>query len=388
MFENELEQFRDRHRLRWVQSIDNAPGPLVTIDGKRQLLFCSNNYLNLAADARLRKAAMTAVEKWGVGAGASRLLAGSTTAHDVLENRLAKFVGCEAALLLTSGYQANVGVIPALVHEGDLILSDELNHASIIDGCRLSGAKVRIYPHRDAQACQMLLAQERGDYRRCLILTEGVFSMEGSIAPLPDLLGLAQQFDAMLYLDDAHGLGVLGKNGRGIFEHFEISFDPARVIYMATLGKALGSFGAFVAGPKSLREFLVNQARSFIFATALPAAILAAAQAAVEILEESNDLVEKLRNHSIDFSQGLRRLGFSNPSQSHPTPIQPVVVGSEKRAMDLAQNLFDRGVYVRAIRPPTVPENKCRLRFSLMAGHSPMHLQQALDALEKALQTL
>jgi glycine C-acetyltransferase/8-amino-7-oxononanoate synthase len=389
MFEDELNHIKKQNRFRRLQALETAQSPQVQMNGKTYLLFCSNNYLGLAVDPRLSAAVKKATEFWGWGAGASRLLSGNSTLHQKLEEELARFVGFDSALLFNSGYQANCGAIPALMEKGDIIFSDSLNHASLIDGCRLSRARVVIYPHRDADKLEKLIKTQMGSYRRKMIVTESVFSMEGTLAPLSLLKDLALRYDSLLYVDDAHGLGVLGRQGQGSSHHFAFPGEDSdfkdRCILLGTLGKALGSFGAFVAGSRELKEVLVNKARTFIFSTGLPPALCAASLQSLEILQSDLSLLENLRRNCRIFSQGLKDLGFPVGEENSFIPIQPVILGTEKRALKVAEQLMEQGIFVRAIRPPTVASNQCRIRFSLMASHSIEDLDQALEALKRSI---
>ena len=374
-----LAHLAERGLLRDPPTISAVRGPRVTIDGREVLSFCGNDYLGLANDPRLAEAAATAMEAGGFGSGASRLIAGTREAHTTLEGAVAAFKGCEAALVFGTGYQANVGVISALVNQGDALFSDALNHASLIDGCRLSGAAVHVYPHADMGALSALLHGEQ-HARRKLIVTDGVFSMDGDLAPLPSLCGLAEAHDAWLMVDDAHGTGVVGRGGRGTAAHFELSHRVP--VQVGTFSKALGGFGAFVAGSRTLRDYLVNTARSFIFSTAPPVAHAAAALAALEIVAHDPDRRDALTQRATGLRGGLRELGFDVPKGE--TPIIPVRVGKPERTMQLSAALFERGVFVQGIRPPTVPPGTSRLRVTAMATHTEADIAFALQAFADA----
>lgn len=373
MFELDLAQKEQQHLLRNLVRLESSQGPRVTVDGKPVVLLCSNNYLGLAEHPALQKAARDAMERYGFGSGAARLISGNSELHEELERRIAAFKGAESAILFNSGYAANTGVIPAVAGEEDLVLSDRLNHASIIDGCRLSRARTEVFRHRDMDHLESLL-RSNTTARRRLIVTDGVFSMDGDIAPLPDLVRLAERYDAILMVDDAHATGVLGKQGRGTAEHFGLE---GRVhIQMGTLGKALGSFGAYVAGARDVVRYLLNTCRSYLFSTSLPPAVCAASIAALDVLEAEPLLREKLRENRNRLAHGLASLGVSTaPSE---TPILPLMVGSSAQALQASQMAFAQGIYVTAIRPPTVPDGSARLRATVMATHSEEDIDQAV----------
>jgi 8-amino-7-oxononanoate synthase len=365
MFEKELAQLEHDHLLRQPKVIDSYDGPRVTIAGRSLLLMCSNDYLGLANHPSLEKAASLAMGRYGFGSGASRLVSGTSALHRELEERIAEFKGTDSALLFNSGYAANTGIIPALAREGDVILSDSLNHASIIDGCRLSRARVKVYAHKDMGHLEDLLKKGRAAARR-LIITDGVFSMDGDIAPLPDLVLLSEKYDAMLMVDDAHATGVLGRTGRGTAEHFGLE---GRVhIQMGTLGKALGSFGAFAAGRKDVITLLMNRARSLIYSTALPPSVCAASLAAFAITEQEPRRRESLWKNRERLVSGLTSIGISIGSSQ--TPIIPLLIGDSDKALQAGTRLFDNGIYAAAIRPPTVADNTSRIRMTLMSTHS------------------
>jgi 8-amino-7-oxononanoate synthase len=374
----ELARLEGEGLKRALTILGSGSSPWVRVNGREALLLCSNNYLGLASHPRVVAAAQEAAATWGYGAGASRLVSGTLELHSRLEEGLARFLGAEAALLFSSGYLANLGVIPSLAGPGDVIYSDQFNHASIVDGCRLSGAQVMVYPHADARALEALLAASEG--RRRLIVTEGVFSMEGDIAPLSELVSLARRYDALLMVDDAHALGVLGPGGRGTPEL--LGMGGQIPILVGTLGKALGGLGAFVAGSHELRDYLLNKARSFIFTTALPPPVMGGALAALEVVREEPERRQTLLEKAEYLRRGLKALGFNILGAG--TPIVPALVGSPTKTVLLSQLLLEEGVYVQAIRPPTVPEGECRLRCSVMATHSWEDLERALRAFAKA----
>lgn len=361
---------------RHLEPLDSPQGAVVTLGGRQYLNFSSNDYLGLAAEPALARAAAAALERHGTGAGASRLVVGDTAAHASLERALARFEGAEAALVFNSGFAANTGVLPALLGPGDVVFSDALNHASLVDGCRLSRAQTVIYPHCDAAALGELLRAHPG--RRRLVVTDAVFSMDGDRAPVRALRALCDQHGAGLMVDEAHATGVLGATGAGLCELEGVRPD----VLMGTLSKALGSFGAYVAGSAALREVLLNRARAFVFSTALPAALCAASEAALEHLRRTPALRERLGRNLQAFAAGLRGLGLAaEPSSA----IFPVVLGAPARAVEAAQALRDARVLVKPIRPPTVPEGTSRLRFALSAAHTPQHLERALEALAGVL---
>lgn len=377
MFEKELSEIKKNGLYRILRIVESAQSSRIVIDGKEVLLLSSNNYLGLANHPRLKEAAKEAIDRYGAGSGASRLISGNNILYKELEERIAAFKNTAAALVFNSGYMANISILPTVAGEGDLILSDELNHASIIDGCRLSKAEKIIYRHKDTRHIEEVLSKNKD--RRSLIVTEGVFSMDGDIAPIPEIIDIAKRYSAMVMLDDAHATGVLGRNGIGTGGHFGIK--EGIDIHMGTLGKALGTFGAYVAGSKSLIEFLINRARGFIFTTALPPSVLASAIAAIQILEEEPHLIKNLWINRNYLADGLKNLGFN--IMGSETPIIPIFIGSIEKALKMAERLFEEGIYIPAIRPPTVPEDSCRLRLTVMATHTKEELDIALKAFEK-----
>lgn len=377
MFEKELLDIKNKGLYRRLRSVESEQASKVVIDGKEVILLSSNNYLGLANHPKIKEAAKEAIDKYGTGSGAARLISGNCILYKELEEKIAEFKNTEAALVFGSGYLANIGILSTVVEEGDLILSDELNHASIIDGCRLSRAEKIIYRHKDTRHIEEILSKNKT--KKILIVTEGVFSMDGDIAPLPEIIALAKRYSAMVMVDDAHGTGVLGKKGKGTAEHFGI--EKGIDIHMGTLGKAFGGYGAYAAGDKGLIEFLINKARGFIFTTALPPSVLASAITAIEVLEEEPHLIKRLRENRDYFVSGLKALGFDTIGCE--TPIIPILIGSAKKALKMSEDLFEQGVYVPAIRPPTVPEDTCRLRLTVMAAHTKEDLDIALMAFEK-----
>jgi 8-amino-7-oxononanoate synthase len=364
-----------RRRLRPLSSGSDAE---VMIDGRPALLLCSNNYLGLASHPALRAAAAAAIERWGCGTGASRLIAGDLELHTMVEARLAAFKGTEAALLFPSGYQANVGAITSLVGRGDHVFSDALNHASIVDGCRLARATVHVYPHCDVRTLERELAATPRGGRR-LIVTDSVFSMDGDRAPLGALVALAEAYHSWLMVDEAHATGALGQRGAGLAEA-EGLVDRVTV-HMGTLGKALGSAGAYVAGTRALVDLLVNRARSFVYTTGLAPASVAAAGAAIELVQAEPERRRALAANAGRLREGLRARGVEVWGDTH---VVPVVVGDNRRALDLAEALLARGVLAHAIRPPTVPAGTARLRLTPMATHTAAQLDRAVDAIAEA----
>jgi 8-amino-7-oxononanoate synthase len=377
-FRAALERIRRADRLRSIQPADGGAGPRIDRDGRSLVNFGSNNYLGLAEHPRVKAAAIRAIDREGVGAGASRLLTGDRAVHDELESELARLKGTEAALVFPTGYQANVGVLAALVGRGDLILADRDCHASLIDGCRASGARFRVYRRDRLDQLAAVLARRVGT-GRALIVTDSVFSMEGDLAPLPDLAALAEVHDALLLVDDAHATGVFGRTGTGSSEHWSLRDRP--IIQAGTLSKALGALGGFVAGPRVLIDYVLNRARTFIYTTALPAAIAAAALEAVRIVRDEPDRRERLWANTRRWHEGVRALGFDTFGSA--SPIVPLRVGDDGLALRVASALTEEGVYAPAIRPPTVPAGTARLRTSVLATHTPDDLAFSLSALER-----
>jgi glycine C-acetyltransferase/8-amino-7-oxononanoate synthase len=375
--ETELEAVKSKNLYRSLRVIEGEQGPAVTIDGRQVILLCSNNYLGLSSHPKLKEAAKEAIDRYGCSASSSRLISGNMELHERLERKIASFKRTEASLIFNSGYQANTGIIPALTDKEDIIFSDELNHASIIDGCRISKAEVKVFPHKDMEFLGKLLG-ESCDFKQRLIVTDGVFSMDGDITPLPKIVELADRYSAMVMVDEAHATGVLGKGGRGTIEYFGLE---GRVpIVMGTLGKALGSFGAYVAGSKMLREYLINKCRSFIFSTALPPPVLASSIAAIELVEEEPQLRENLWRNVSYLRKGLKDLGYSILGD---TQIIPLIVGDEKLTMRMGELLLKEGVFVQGICPPTVPQGKSRLRITVTSSHTMEHLEKVLASFGK-----
>ena len=359
--------------------IESATGPTVSLEGQQVILLSSNDYLGLATHPDVIEAAVRATEQYGAGSGASRLICGSLPPHERLEAALSTFKRTEAALAFSSGYLANLGTIMSLIGRGGLILADRLCHASLLDGCRLSGADLRVYRHADSAHIETLL-RRRAANRPTLVVTDGLFSMDGDVAPLPELAALAQRYGAMLYVDDAHGTGVMGPNGRGTIEHFGLENQVP--FHMGTLGKALGSSGAYVAGPRDLIDILINTSRPFMFTTAPPPGSMAAAEAALSVLQRDPNRRTRLWANQERLKAGLQRLGFRLTRTV--SPILPILIGEAAKALLFAEQLLRHGVYAPAIRPPTVPDATSRIRVTVSSEHSAEHIDQALLAFEKA----
>jgi 8-amino-7-oxononanoate synthase len=363
-----LEELRERGLYRQLRLIEGPQGPSVTLDGRLVLLLCSNNYLGLADRAEVREAAAEAALRWGAGAGASRLISGNMEPHRQLEERLAAFKGYEAALLFGSGYLANTGLIAALAGRDEVVFSDELNHASIVDGCRLSRAETFVYRHGDLE--HLAWGLHRAPGRPALIVTDGVFSMDGDVAPLPELLELARRHGARLLVDEAHASGAVGPGGRGSVAAAGLSGEVDVVV--GTLGKALGSYGAYACADRETIDLLVNTARPFIFSTAPPPPAAGAALAALRLLEAEPELVGRLQANAATLRTALAREGLEVGRSR--TQIVPVHVGNAEEAMELCEAALREGVFAQGIRPPTVPEGSCRLRCTVMASHRPEEL--------------
>jgi 8-amino-7-oxononanoate synthase len=371
--QTELESLRHKGLYRSLRCVEGDQGPTLLISGREVINFSSNNYLGLANHPALREAAKAAIDRYGCGSGASRLISGSMRLHEELESKIAELKGTEAALVFNSGFQTNTGVIPVLVGEGDVILSDALNHASIIDGCRLARAKIVVYGHCDLDELERGLRNSPPN-RRKLIVTESLFSMDGDEAPLADIVSLAEKHDAIVMVDEAHATGVYEPNGAGIVA--KLGLAERVLVQMGTLGKALGGFGAYIAGSRALRDLLINRCRSFIFTTSLPPAVMAMAIAAIDLIEQEPQRRQALRNNCQLLRNGLESLGFSlGASRSQ---ILPLLIGDATHCMKLSEDLLQRGVFAQGIRPPTVPPGTSRLRITLMATHTREHIEQAL----------
>jgi len=374
--QTDLEKIERDGLKRRRRTLESPCGPMARVDGRDFVSFCSNDYLGLANDPALIAAARDGAERWGVGSGASHLVSGHLAPHEILEQRLAAFVGAPAALLMTTGYMANIGIVPALVGRDDAVFADKLNHASLIDAVQLSRAHSQRYPHADVAALERLLANSTA--KRKLILTDAVFSMDGDVAPLPQLFELAERYDAWLVVDDAHGFGVLGPQGRGSLAHFGIPVSE-RVVYMGTLGKAAGASGAFVAGSETVVEWLLQRARSYIFTTGSSPLIACALLASLDLIEQGDARRTQLVELAAQLRDGLA--GSRWQLMPSPTAIQPIVVGDNHDTLRVASALYERGLWVPAIRPPTVPKGTSRLRVSLSAAHSTAQVAQLIDAL-------
>lgn len=377
VWDEELAALERQGLKRSLRTVSGAQGRKIILDGKEVLNFCSNNYLGLADDPRLREAAIECIKEEGVGSGASRLICGNMTAHRELEEEIARFKGARSCLTFSTGYMANVGIISSVFSRDDMIFCDRLNHASIIDGIILSQAKFKRYPHNDMQALEEMLCSATG-FRRRGIITDSVFSMDGDIAPLDKIVELARKYDCLVMIDEAHALGVMGQNGKGLAEHFGV--EDKIDIQMGTLSKAAGSFGAYCCGSKELIELLVNKARSFIYTTALPPAVAASARKAVEIIRDEPALRQKLWSNTEYFQKAIVALGFDTLSSS--TPIIPIVVGDSALAVEFSKRLLEQGIFVGAIRPPTVPAGTARLRLTVMATHTREDLDCVLQKME------
>lgn len=381
-FNEELRHIREQHLLRKLRCIESSQGPQISIDGQTCIDFSSNDYLGFSNHPEIIKAAVTALKQYGLGSGASRLLSGTYAPHVKLEERIARFKKTRAAIVFNTGYAANTGVIPVISGTDSVIFSDELNHASIVDGIRLSKADVKIYRHRDVDHLESLLRQslKSKSMKRRLVITDTVFSMDGDIAPLKDMKWVCRRYDALLMVDDAHGTGVLGKTGRGGLEHSGIKGDA--IIQMGTLSKAAGCYGAFVAGTRDLIELLINRARSFIYSTSLPPPIAAAGVKSIDIIEKrSKRARERLWKNRERLYNGLTTMGLDTLGSE--TPIIPLLTGNVRTTLNAGRRLYKENIFAPAIRPPTVPQNKCRIRFTVTAGHSDKDIDRVLECVDR-----
>lgn len=376
--DDELEQLRQQGLFRPLRVLGAAQDTETVVDGKKVLNLSSNNYLGLTTHPKLKAAMVEATQKWGAGSGAVRTIAGTMSVHEELEQRLAAFKHTPASLVLQSGFTANLGVLQSMVREGDVIISDELNHASIIDGIRLSKAERSIFKHRDLDDLERHLEKHR-DKRVKLVVSDGVFSMDGDIAPLKGIVERAEAFGALVMVDDAHASGVLGKNGRGTVNHFGL--DGRVDLQIGTLSKAIGVLGGYVAGARAVRDFLIHRARPFLFSTSHPPGVAAACIAAIDVLLTEPERIDRLWKNTTRFKDGLRRLGFETGASE--TPITPVIVGKGSVAMELSDRLFQMGVFAQGIGYPTVPEGRARIRTIVTSAHSEAQLDTALEAFEK-----
>ena len=381
--EDEVQELRDAGTFTELNVLSSPQEPRSIVNGKPVINLCSNNYLGLTTHPRLRKAAFEALERFGVCSGSVRAIAGTMSLHVELEERLAAFKHTEAALVFQSGFACNSGIIPVLVGEGDVVITDQLNHASIIDGIRLTKAVRKIFPHRDMNALESALRESQGARRR-LVITDGVFSMDGDIAKLPEIVELAERYGAMTYVDDAHSSGVLGKNGRGSVSHFGL--DGWVDVQVGTLSKAIGVLGGYVASTQALKDLLINRGRPFIFSTSHPPAVAAACIAAIDVLETEPELIDRLWSNTREFKSGLIDLGLDTGASE--TPITPVIAGESQKAWELSRILFREGVYAPGIVYPTVAIDKARVRTIVTATHSREDLTEALAAFQTASEEL
>ena len=371
--QDELEAIKRKALYRRLRRVENDQGPTLILDGREVINFSSNNYLGIANHPALAAAAKQAIDRYGCGSAASRLISGNMALHEELETKLARFKGTEAALVFNSGFQANTGILSTLTGEGDVIFSDALNHASIIDGCRLSRAKSIVYAHSDLDQLESALKLQV-QARRKLIVTETIFSMDGDEAPLGGIVELAEKYGAMVMVDEAHATGIFGSTGAGIVA--KLGLGERVAVQMGTLGKALGGFGAYVAGSSALRELLINRCRSFIFTTSLPPVIMAMAMAAIDLVQQEPERREALWKNCRMLQAGLRELGFSVGSGE--SPILPLVIGDAGKCMQFSARLLEEGIFAQGIRPPTVPAGTSRLRITLMATHARAQIDRAL----------
>jgi 8-amino-7-oxononanoate synthase len=378
-----LSSLQEKKLYRNLRAVTGPQASSIFFEGKKVMNFCSNNYLGLANDPRLVEAAQKALASEGVGSGASRLICGNMESHRKLEEKISSFKKTEACLVFSTGYMANVGILSALCDREDIIFSDKLNHASIVDGILLSRAEFKRYAHNDMKALEAML-QESLSYRKRLIVTDSVFSMDGDVAFLKQIVSLAKQYEAMVMIDEAHSFGVLGRQGRGLAQDLGLEEDID--VHMGTLSKAAGCFGAYCCGSKALIDFLINKARSFIYTTAMPPSVAAAAIKAIEIMEKEPQRREKLLNNAKHMRQGLQEVGFDTMSSA--TPIIPVLLKEASVAVAFSQKLLERGIFVQAIRPPTVPENTARLRVTVMATHRRSEIDKAIDAFQEVKKEL
>ena len=373
--QDEIQKLKDDGLYNRIRTLSSPQGAWLVVDGKRVLNFCSNNYLGMANHPRIVQAAQEAMKKYGVGPAAVRSIAGTMDLHLELERRLATFKGVEAAITFQSGFTANMGTIPALVGKDDAVFSDELNHASIIDGCRLSGAKIIRYAHCNPQDLNRVLSEEREKFPRAMVITDGVFSMDGDIAPLDKIHEVVQKYNAILMVDDAHGEGVIGKGGRGIVDHFGLHGKVD--VEVGTLSKAFGVVGGVSAGNPVVVEWLRQRGRPFLFSSAMTVPDVAACLAAVDILEESTELVDKLWENARYFKAEMRRLGFDTGLST--TPITPIMLGEAPLAQQFSRELFENGLFAMSIGFPTVPKGKARIRVMISAAHAREDLDKGLE---------
>jgi glycine C-acetyltransferase len=376
---DELNKLREQNLYQKLRVLETEQLPVSRFDGREVINLSSNNYLGLTTHPKLRAAALAAIEKWGVGSGAVRTIAGTMAIHMELEEKIAKFKQVEASVVFQSGFTANAGTVQALLSREDIIISDQLNHASIIDGCRLSRAEIKVFPHKDTEACEKILKEIESRKCRKLLITDGVFSMDGDIAPLPRLVELAEKYGCIMMIDDAHASGVLGRNGRGTVDHFKLH---GRVdIQVGTLSKAIGALGGYVCASRDAVDFLYQRARPFLFSTSHPPSVAATCLAAFGVLEDEPQLIDRLWANTKFFKDGLKKLGFNTGLSE--TPITPVMVGDAALAHAFSRELFAAGVFAQSLGFPTVPEGKARIRTIVTATHTPEELTRALDILER-----
>jgi len=376
--DSELQKIKDAGLYRRLRRVDGDQDATLKLDGREVINLSSNNYLGIANHTALAAAAKAAIDRYGCGSGASRLISGNMALHEELEAKLAEFKGTAAALVFNSGFQANTGILSTLAGDGDVIFSDALNHASIIDGCRLSRAKTQVYRHCDLDHLKLQLKDAPSSARK-LIVTETIFSMDGDEAPLDGIVELAERFDAMVMVDEAHATGIFGANGAGVVAKLGLSQRVA--IQMGTLGKALGGFGAYVAGSRALRDLLINRCRSFIFTTSLPPAVMAMALAAIDLVKKEPERREALSANCRILKNGLIQLGFELGASE--SPILPLIIGESAKCMKFSEQLLANGVFAQGIRPPTVPPGTSRLRITLMATHTAGQIERALKVFEE-----
>lgn len=377
--QDSIQELKDQGVYRKLPVLETANEAEVILNGKKVINLSSNNYLGFATHPRMKKAAIEAIEKYGVGSGAVRTIVGNMDIHEELERKLAAFKREEAVMMFQSGFNCNAGVIQAVTGAGDLILSDELNHASIIDGSRLSKADRAVYKHSDMADLERVLTEKRANYKNVLIITDGVFSMDGDIAKLPEIVELAERFECMTYVDDAHGSGVLGESGRGTVDHFHLH---GRIDFtIGTLSKALGCIGGYVAGSGVMKEWLSHRGRPLLFSTSLPPAVVGALNEAVDILTESTEYTDRLWENSKYFKAKMNELGYNIGNSE--TPITPVIIGEESKAMLFSRTLLENGVFVSPIVFPTVPKGTGRVRVMVTAAHTTEQLDRAVEAFAK-----
>jgi len=381
---DELQKLREQNLYQKLRILETEQLPVCNFDGQEVINLSSNNYLGLTTHPKLKERAVRAVEEFGVGSGAVRTIAGTMALHMELEEKIATFKHVEASVVFQSGFTANAGTVQAILGREDVIVSDELNHASIIDGCRLSRAEIKVFPHKDVEACERILKEIQDRKCRKLLITDGVFSMDGDITPLPQLVELAEKYGCIMMIDDAHSSGVLGRSGRGTVDHFDLH---GRVdIQVGTLSKAIGALGGYVCSDRETIEYLYQRARPFLFSTSHPPSVAATCIAAFEVLEEEPQLIEQLWSNTEFFKEGLKRLGF-NTGMSE-TPITPVIVGDAALAHQFSRELFQAGVFAQGIGYPTVPHGKARIRTIVTATHTREELSQAIEIMEKIAKKL